>query len=272
MKNGIRTLAPQLLIYFALTLAAPLSAHEFWISPVNYVISPQGQVQADIRVGQNFNGPAYSYQERLFERFDVVTNTGLIPVEGRTGDVPAMSFDALPEGLAIIVHETGDNRLTYKEWAKFKKFVDHKDMQGVLDTHLERGIPQEDFRELYRRYAKSLVAIGNGEGSDQRVGLRTEIVALKNPYSGPISEMEVEVLLEGEPRKQAQIELFVKDPNGDVTIELYRTDDLGRGKFPVQSGHEYLVDAVAMEPLENDDPEKGPVWISLWAALTFLVP
>ncbi len=253
-------------------MTAPLSAHEFWISPATYVIGSGEQVQADIRVGQNFAGPPYSFQPRLFERFDIVQGDVTTSVTGRLGDVPALTMSASKDGLAIIVHETGDNKLTYKEWPKFEKFVNHKDMAGVLKAHVDRGIRQENFEESYRRFAKSLVAIGNGEGSDREVGLRTEIIAKKNPYTEDLVEMEVQVLLDGSPRPDAQIELFVKDPEGSVEIELYRTDSTGHGRFPIEPGYEYLVDAVAMEPLENNDPDAGPVWVSLWASLTFAVP
>ena len=262
-----------MLVGFAVcVLGLPAFSHEFWISPEAYVIPSGGKVQAHLRVGEKFTGAGYSYQSRQIDRFDLVMDGNATEVKGRLGDVPAMAMSAPADGLAIIVHETTDNQLTYKSWEKFKKFVSHKDFSGVLDDHVARGIRQEDFIELYRRYAKSLVAIGDGNGKDMPVGLKTEIVALANPYTDDIETMPVEVLLDGVPRANAQVELFVRDPGGDVEVQLYRTNDEGRAEFPVAAGHEYLVDAVVLEALHNNNPDDGPVWWSHWASLTFAVP
>ncbi len=259
-----------LVLFLAATSAA--TAHEFWISPITYVIQPGEQAEAHLRVGQGFIGPAYSYQTRQFERFEVVQGETITPVEGRLGDVPAMKMDGLQDGLAIIVHETVDNSLTYKEWAKFEKFFTHKAMTRVPSAHDARGIRRENFKEDYRRFAKSLIAVGSGEGADRNMGLQTEIIALNNPYTEDLSEMAVKVLLNGEPRANAQVELFVRDTAGEIDVQLYSTDAEGIGRFPVKPGNEYLVDAVAMEALPNDDPDEGAVWRSLWAALTFKLP
>ena len=63
--------------------------------------------------------------------------------------------------------------------------------------------------ETYRRYAKSLVAVGDGKGSDRDVGLDTEIIALANPYTDDVSGgLPVLVTLYGEPRKDAQVETY----------------------------------------------------------------
>jgi len=246
-------------------------AHEFWISPVTYAIEPGEQAEANLRIGQNFIGPAYSYQTRQFERFEVLQDGVATLVNGRLGDVPAMAMEGLQDGLAIVVHETVDNTLTYKEWAKFKKFVDHKDL-GVLDDHVARGIRTEDFKEDYRRFTKALIAVGSGAGADQEVGMQTEIIALNNPYTEALDEMAVKVLLDGAPRPDAQVELFVRDTKGEIEVLLYRTDANGISRFPVNPGYEYLVDAVTMETLPNSDPDDGAVWRSLWAALTFKMP
>ncbi len=247
-------------------------AHEFWISPQSYVITRGEQVKADLRVGQNFEGSAYSFRPSQFEQFNIVASDRVFKVPGRLGDVPALQLETPADGLLVIVHETKDNRLTYTEWAKFVKFATHKAFPTTLEDHVTRGITKEKFVERYRRYAKSMVAVGNGAGKDRRMGLKTEIVALANPYTDAISELPIQVFLDGEPRIDAQIEVFEKSPDDVVEITLFRTDTQGIANIPVKPGYEYLLDAVAMVPLENSDPDAGPVWWSLWAAMTFLVP
>ncbi|MFY0693039.1 MAG: DUF4198 domain-containing protein [Paracoccaceae bacterium] len=253
-------------------LGLPLKAHEFWISPETYMIPESNRIEAHLRVGQEFKGPSYSFQTRQFDRFEIFMGDTAIAVEGRLGDVPALNMAAPGDGLAVLVHETIDLQLAYREWQKFVNFAEEKGFPEVLEAHKARGLPETDFVELYRRYAKSLVAIGSGGGADRRVGLKTEIVAAANPYTDALASLPVQVFLDDTPRANAQITLFDRAPDGTVTKSLHSTDDTGFADLPISRGHEYLVDAVAMEPLENEDPEAGGVWRSLWASLTFKVP
>ncbi len=252
--------------------ALPLQAHEFWIEPEDYTVEAGDILSATLRNGEEFAGSTISYIPARFQRFEIVTDGGAQPVEGRIGDNPAVAVGDLPEGLATILHETSDQSLTYREWAKFLRFVDHKAFDGVPEAHLARGLSQESFREAYRRFAKALVAVGDGAGQDRRHGFRIEIVLGANPYTDDLGgRLPVQVWLDDAPRAGAQIEVFEKSAEGDVVITLHIADNEGRVVLPVKAGHAYLLDSVAIEPLEPES-ERDPVWKTLWAALTFAVP
>lgn len=264
-------------LVIALLLAASsftsVQAHEFWISPQSYQIAENDTLFADFRVGQKFKAPSYVYIPQQSVRFEVVLGDNVIPANSRIGDRPALSQRLVGQGLAVVVHETTDAKLTYTEWEKFTGFVEHKDFPGVLAAHAARGLPQTGFKETYRRYVKSLVAIGDGKGADRDMGLRTEIIALANPYTDDLSGgFPVRVMLDGKPRVDAQVEVFARAADDTVTSEFYRTDDQGLATFPVRAGTEYLVDAVVLEPRQPKDPAKDPVWHSDWASLTFETP
>ncbi|MCV2882026.1 DUF4198 domain-containing protein [Actibacterium sp. XHP0104] len=255
-------------------LSAPMAlAHEFWLSPQTYQVDPGAPVIADLRLGQNFSGAPMSFLPGRITRFELFQGETVTEITSRIGDRPAMSQPAPAQGLAIIVHETTDQRLTYTEWAKFTDFVTHKAFDGLPDTHTARGLPQTGFDETYRRYAKSLVAIGDGQGQDRAIGLETEIVALRNPYTDDLTGgLPVRVLYQGHPRNNAQLELFNRAPGGQIEIQRLRTDQNGEVSVPVAPGHEYLLDAVILLDTGQNDPALGPVWHSLWASLTFRVP
>lgn len=259
-------------LFILLSAALPATAHEFWISPKDYTVAPEGQVIADIRVGQNFKGGAYSFVPAKIVRFDLIQGDVVTPVTGVVGDRPAMTMQAPAEGLAIAVHQTGDYFLTYTDPEKFVSFVTHKNFDGVLEQHQARGLPDSGFRERYSRFGKSLIAVGAGAGADRVVGMETEIVALANPYTDDlVAGMPVQVFYEGAVRAMVQVELFDKAPDGSVTVTQYSTDDDGQVMLPVSPGHEYLVDSVVMRALEQTTA-KDPAWESLWASLTFQVP
>ncbi len=260
------------LVTMALSTAAA-KAHEFWLSPEDYTVLPADVMLVRLRVGQGMEGPALSYLPQATARFEVVQGGSIRPVEGRMGDNPALAMVAGDEGLAVLVHETTDSQLTYSDFAVFQRFVAHKDFRTALADHAARGLPDTGFRETYRRYAKSLIAVGSGAGADRAMGLKIEIVALTNPYTDDLSTgMPLLVLLEGAARADAQVELFQTAPDGTVTTTLHRTDAEGRVTVPVLPGMEYLVDTVDLRALPNDDPAAGPVWHSDWASLTFHTP
>jgi len=264
-------------LHVALTVAAIVAggkgaAHEFWIDPASFTVAPGDTVEADLRVGEALRGSAQSYLPRNFTRFDVITGDALRPVEGRLGDIPALAMEGLPEGLAVVVHETTGRDLTWSEWERFLGFAEHKDLGDVTAMQAERGLDQEGVREEYFRYAKALIAVGAGAGTDARVGLRTEFVALANPYTDDLAGgFPVQLWLGDAVRADEQVELFDEAPDGTVTVTLHRTDADGIARLPVTPGHRYMIDAVtleAVEPLAETDPE----WRTLWANMTFAVP
>lgn len=194
-------------------------------------------------------------------------------VEGRLGDDPALSMTAPGAGLAVIVHQTTKSHVRYLEWQKFVRFARQKGIAQVLQQHQARGLPFKGFLERYWRFAKSLVAVGDGAGQDGPVGLETEFVAEANPYQDPLSgSLPVRLLYQNKPRSGAQVEVFEKATDGAVKVERLKTGSDGRVQVPVRRGHEYLLDAVVIRPLEAADPKKEPVWETLWAQFTFAVP
>lgn len=256
------------------TAAASLSqAHEFWISPEAYTVAPDEEVQAEIRVGETFKGGGYPYIPNNFKRFDLVQGDREIAVEGVVGDRPALSQVPPSEGLWVIVHQTRDYSLTYREWEKFQNFAEHKDFGWAFAEHTARGLSTEEpFKERYSRYGKSLIAVGDGAGADRRVGLLTEIVALANPYTDDVAEgLPVQVYYDGAPRADEQVEVFARPPEGEVKVTTYRTDGDGIAVISVQPGYEYLIDSVVLRAVEPA-AEGDPVWESLWASLTLEIP
>lgn len=262
-----------LLLTISMACSATASkSHEFWIDPVAYQVAVGDPVVADLRVGQEFEGSAYSYIPNSFRRFDFALDGEVAPVPGTVGDRPAMNLPTEDEGLLVAIHVTQDQRLTWSTWEKFANFLTHKDVAWGLAEHDARGISREKVRERYSRYAKSLIALGHGKGSDIEAGLLTEIVALENPYTDDMTDgIDIVAKFENAVLKDTQIEVFEKAPDGAVTIFTNRTDAEGRATIPVKPGYQYMLDAVVLRALDVVE-DTDPAWESLWANLTFEVP
>ena len=231
------------------------------------------------RVGEAFVGSGYSFLPTRSARLDVVTGAGSAPLPARAGDSPAVTVGGLPEGLVAIVHETTESDLTWTDkpdrtgWERFVTFAEHKDAAEAVAAHEAAGLPREGVTEGYVRYAKALLGVGEAAGADRATGLRTEIVALANPYTDDLSGgLPVRVLLDGAPRAGAQVELFAQAPDGTVTVTTHPADGEGVAVLPVAAGHVYLADSVAFEEGPGFGGSEGPMWRTLWAALTFAVP
>lgn len=252
--------------------ATSTPAHEFWIEPQAYHLQTGQELSAHLRVGRNFSGSERVYLPQAFTRFDLAIGDRLVPVPGVLGARPALRMSPPGEGLGIIVHETVPHPVTYTDWNRFTAFVEHKGYADALERHIERGLPQTGFGEVFSRHAKSLVQIGTGTGQDRHLGLLTEFVALANPFDDDLTQgLPVALYLRGTPRAHAQVELWQRDPSGEVSVQRLETDALGQVVLPVLPGHEYMADAVVLEE-RPPDAQNQAVWASFWASLTFETP
>ena len=255
-------------------IAFPAKSHEFWIDPTDFTVAPGAIVTGALRVGEAYEGNGMAFLPPRFRRFDFAINGKTGEVPGRIGDTPALRMSAPEAGLLVLAYVSKDSKIVWDEWEKFVSFVEHKDAEWVLEAHRARGLDEVDASEAYSRYAKSLIAIGYPEGSDRVMGLETEIVALENPYIGEIEDgVDVQVLYQGRPRANEQVEVYEKAQDRSVNVFTVQTDAEGRATIPVKRGYRYMLDSVVLrEPSAELAETMGVEWESLWANLTFAVP
>jgi len=285
-RDIVRCFAAAVCLSAGLT-AAPgaLRAHEVWIAPDAYRPATGMPFTAQLRNGEQFAGSTLMFNPSGTARLALVTPAGQEQaVSGRLGDIPAIQLaKGLTDGLNIIAYQSTPSTLTYRKWEKFIAFAAHKDFPNIAARHDARGLPRTGFVETYTRFAKALIGVGSANGADRRLGLETEIVALNNPYQlADGAPLRVQVFYQGQPRGDAQVELFAKpskaepgspsrlgsaapqlgeggtaadgtsagDDAGAVTppvkVTLHRTDADGIAVLPMARGMTYLVDAVVL--------------------------
>jgi len=125
--------------------AAPGLAHEFWIEPQNFQVETGDQIVADLKNGQNFNGSAFAWFDSRNLRFDQIQAETIRPVQGRAGDMPAVSIATDTAGLMILAHETALRKVTYRSWDKFASFARHKGYGDIATDHATRNLPDVPF-------------------------------------------------------------------------------------------------------------------------------
>jgi uncharacterized GH25 family protein len=260
---------------FAVTLAAALtanthlSAHEFWLDPVDFAPKVGSVVPIVHRIGQNFMGDTYPYVRKLSRRFAVIDAKGERPVKTIDGDDPAGEIKFSTPGLATVVYQRVAELVTFKTFADFETYLRYEGLEWVIADHSKAGKSVTNIRELYARFAKSLVNVGNeATGQDRAVGLTLEIIAEENPYGlAPGATLPIRVLYDGKPAANLLVKSFNRDDS--ESPRQIRTDAEGRARIEIPKPGETLISAVHMRPpLTGEKAE----WHSLWASLTFKRP
>ena len=108
--------------------------------------------------------------------------------------------------------------------------------------------------------------------NDRYFGLTTEFILLNNPYEDNSKNVvELKLVYEEKPRRDAQVEVFERSPSGKVKIFMVKTSGDGVAVIPIKRGYEYLFDAVKLRKAEQS-PGQEAVWETLWAALMISIP
>ena len=266
----------KILYIFLLLIAYSIRAntHEVWIEPTQYQLNDD-LLNAHLRVGQEFQGMVLMYNPQDFKTFKILSGSKnkKEKIKGILGDVPAINITTNLDNLLIIYHETKDKYVDYKKFQKFEDFVNEKGYQHLINTHFEKGFPESNFIESYRRYAKSLITLNGSEGKDKKTGLLFEFVLDQNPYKAlNLKQMSGTLYYKKKPLKKNLVTIFSKYKNTKLSIVNTITDDKGKFTFDIEPGREYLLDSVVIYPLKADPEKNEPIWHSDWASTTFLIP
>ena len=261
-----------LIVIFCL-LTSPVVAHELWIEPTDFQVQSSYNIVAGIKNGENFEGVQVSYLPTDFEHFVILGANQVVGVVSRIGDRPAIDQAAPSSGLNIIVYESKPTTISYDSFKKFEDFAVNHGVEDIAKAHFARGLSSGSFAEVYTRYSKALVSVGNAQGADRRLGLEAELVALENPYLlKDTTEIRVQLFFDGAPLPDSQIEMYSKASSGELSASVHSTNANGIATLPIEAGSAYMLNAVIFRQPHERHQDTNAVWETLWANLTFAVP
>ena len=242
-------------------------AHEFWIEPSSFRPAAGVAFDVDLRVGQEFRGDTMIYLPESFERFVTVNARGQKNIEGVPGDDPAARLTITEPGLLLIAYQSTRYSLEM-DATTFKHYLEKEGLDHIDALRSRSSTNDKPVREVYRRCAKSLLAVGSKpDGFDFKkpLGLRLEIVPLTSLYRMQDKQaLEVQLLYENRALAGAQIMAFSKTKPKTPVVQ--RTDRAGRARFVLPHADVWLLNAVHMIPAPADAKAD---WESFWASLTF---
>jgi uncharacterized GH25 family protein len=265
---------------FVLGLAAPLMAHEFWLTPSSWVAAPGGRVTLLANVGDRFaNASSFTTPDRVESVRLVGPQTDqLVPGPYRrerdslAADVQLPTIPGVYAGIFVVKPRVGE-----KTGAIFEEHLRH---QGLSDIAAERSRNKETHvavRERYSRYGKTLMQVGTA-GADsiatRPLGLKIELVPLRNPIRlRPGDRLRLRLLLDGQPAAGALVGAI--DADAKVAADEWpvsgRTDAKGEVGLTLPRRGPWLVRAVRMQRRSAETGPEAADWETYWASLTFVI-
>ena len=275
------------LTILTLTISAlAVTAHEFWLEPVRFVVAVGARVHLGFWVGESFAGERWEAAPKRFATLHQRTPTGTrtdltAAVRAGSPDSLATTLTFAEAGTHLLAMRSQESLITL-DGPKFTAYLREEGLDNALKTRAQRKQTAQPGREAYRRCAKTLVLVGNGPAAAtdtaclRPIGFPLELVALQNPYAlAAGAAVPVRVLVAGKPAPAGVVvQVWQRSPNNRKAGAPTRltTDARGQVQVPRQpGGGPVLVATVRMEAYPKGKA-KTPApadWRSTWASLTF---
>lgn len=250
------------------------TAHEFWLHPSRYRVSPGTAVHVRRLVGQQLTGAPWSGTSQRLARLvqyapnDTVDLTALATL----ADTLRTTLELNESGTHMLCFDTNETAISLSA-PDFNAYLKEEGLDAVFLLRQKRKQLDKPARETYRRCAKTLVQVGGTLAGpfNARAGQELELVADQNPYAvRPGTLLTVQLLEKGRPVRGQLVQAWIKPqtltPAAAQLQRLYTSPE-GRVliRLPTQPA-EILVSAVRMHP--HPQPAQAD-WQSTWATLTF---
>ena len=260
-------LKKKLLFIIILTSISKLCfSHEFWIDPMKFQFMDNEIFEANILIGENFEGSPVPFSKNYFKISFLHYNQNKIKIKGRLGDIPALKIRKLFSGLNIIQIESITKYIEYNDLTKFEIFTTKKGYPNLVKKHKENDYP-DNFVESYKRYAKSLVSVENINGNDVDTNMELELIFLDNPLKN--LKKNKRVLLEYQNKFLSNHQVTVMSFRKDYfKKEYFKTNNEGFFEFIFKKDTKYLIESVVIIEGSNRKKDKYAKWHSLWASYT----
>jgi cobalt/nickel transport protein len=251
---------------FTAVFAAPAMAHEFWIEANQFRVASGAPIAARTLIGSHFLGEELANYASMQRAVDVWRGDDTRAVTGPEEQIPSLQTPSLGDGLHVLRYQSTNFQVTYESYAKWVMFL----LEAQRLDLMAQQAPGDQIREVYFRYAKSLIAVGDGQGEDRYLGMPLELVALTNPYQDRPDAVRLRVHFLDEPAPDAAVHVFIRDADGAVTNLRLRTDAAGEIAVPTDIPGTYMVNAIQVLPASARMTELlGADWQSLWASMTY---
>jgi uncharacterized GH25 family protein len=247
-----------------------ISAHDFWLVPKKFRISPGDSLTISANTGMDFPNSLSAVNPERFNQFILVgeskrENITEFTVQGNSLAANC-SFEKPGTFVIAAALKPKEIKLTGKE---FNEYLLADGLPNIYELRKKEGILDKDAVEYYSKYPKTIVQVGNkmDDFPTKPVGFPIEIVPKVNPYElKKGDELEVAVLFLGKPLPNAEI-AWSYPGQGEEFAGSTKTDEEGLASIPLIKAGPYVIRLTHMEWVKKPTYE----WESYWTSLTFEV-
>jgi uncharacterized GH25 family protein len=241
-------------------LARAAVAHDFWVQPLNFWISPNSAVMTTLQVGHGEFRERWNADATRVVRFNDIGPDGVVTdhqAELRAGTMDKdhlLTFGA--PGTHVLILETSHAESTLPG-LRFNDYLKQEGLTPALDLRARTKTESQPGREIYSRRAKALVQVGPASAIPQPwvtrpVGLSLEIVPEINPYAqGAGRAVPVFVLFNGKRLPGATVMLNNLAFDGRPLATIV-TDAQGRAVFQAPRTGAWQLNVLWTQPLKGN--------------------
>jgi uncharacterized GH25 family protein len=257
-----------------LLVAGVLAAHDLFLKPATYFLSPNSDSRAYV-----VNGTFTRSENSI--TFDRVADVSIVGADGRSrleagawsdaGDTSVLRFRTGAAGTYVLGVSTRPRvlELTGKD---FNAYLASDGVPDVLAARRRDGEMDRAVRERYHKHVKALVQVGDERSTHfgAALGYPAELVPLENPYAlrrGAV--LALRALVDGSPVANQYVVVGGRTPRGTrIAQASYRSDSTGVVRVPLRSMGHWYVKFIHMVKTPADTAVD---YESKWASLTFEV-
>jgi uncharacterized GH25 family protein len=242
--------------------ASLTDAHDFWLQPNEYWVSPDALTSMTLQVGHGPFRQRSPIPARRITRFQAISSTGVVVDlrdQLRLGEAAEDGdFKFKNPGAYLLVLQTDDGAQTHLPAIRFNDYLKAEGLTSALQQRAQLNRMDADGSERYSRCAKSIVQVGPPDAGSQGpvskpLGLPLEIVPEANPYGVPRpANLPVRVIYAGHPLAGALVKLTnLKDDASPFEVRL--TDHDGRTIFTMPNSGAWLLNVIWTKPLPRTE-------------------
>lgn len=257
-----------LLFLIGLGAARNGAAHEFWVQPDEFWLTPRSALWVTLQVGDSSSRQLSPIPPHRITRFEAIGPTG-DSLDLRGGGV---RLDQ--PGTYVVALATDNQAHSHQPAMRFNDYLQMEGLTPALEHRKRTHQLHVDGFERYSRVAKAIVLVGNPRRRaaarvTQPLGLKLEIVPQVSPYSQPRpARLPVQVLYDGRPLAGALVKLMHLEQDLTSPIENL-TDVTGVASFTMPKRGSWLVSVVWTKRLED---AADADYETTFASLTFGFP
>ena len=264
---------PTLIAFLLQATSLPALSHELWLEPDSAFVMSGERATVRIFVGSDLQGEELGNFPTMQHTVDLFAGGQSYKLPGRMGDFPAFAFRSELPGLHVLRYQSIENLVTYDSYDLYLTFLKEAEREDLAAVHDGRGLSRDGITEVFIRYAKALIAVGDGAGEDLFTGMPFELVAQENPYTRDGDAVTFALVLDGKPAAGAALHLFIRAPDGTIDAQTrLRSDAQGLVEVPTTQQGFYLLNAIHILPASPQmEAMHKASWQSFWASSTFSV-